>query len=57
MGLREALEAVLGGMLVLGSLPFVMDHVERALDQPVGSQRHQGAASGEEQTRRHAPDP
>ncbi len=57
MGLREALEAVLGGMLVLGCLPFVMDHVERTLDQPVGSQHQQGAASGEEQARRHAPGP
>ena len=57
MGLSEALEAVLGGMLVLGSLPFVMDHVERTLDQPVGSRRHQGVASGEDLTRRHARDP
>lgn len=40
MGVIEALETVLGGMLLLGFLPFVMDRLERNLDQPVGSRRH-----------------
>lgn len=40
MGLIEALEAILGSVFVLGSLPFVMHRVERTLDQPVSSLRH-----------------
>lgn len=40
MGLIEALGAILGGVFVLGSLPFVMHRVERTLDQPGGSLRH-----------------
>lgn len=40
MGLIEALEAILGSVFVLGSLPFVMHRVERTLDQPVSSPRH-----------------
>ncbi len=39
MGLIEAVEAILGSVFVLGSLPFVMHRVERTLDQPVSSLR------------------
>jgi len=40
VGLIEALEAILGSVFVLGSLPFVMHRVERTLDQPVSSPHH-----------------
>ncbi len=40
MGLGETLEALLGSLLFLGSLPFLMLRLERTLDHPVSSGRH-----------------